>query len=101
MLLQDFHSSVKERFLGSLSHGEKHTMKTGKQSNVSSLLCKGTLTLESMYKHVPDRAARCTLSVAFTRLFQDNFPALKTKAMATAMLRCRSAVDMTLEMLPP
>lgn len=78
---------------------EKYTIKMGKQSNVSSLLSKGTVTLESVYKHVPGRAAYCTLPVAFN-LHQDNFLALKTKAMVTVMLRCRSSVDMTLEMLP-
>lgn len=42
---------------------------------------------------------RNTLPVAFTRLFQGNL-ALKTRATVMVVLRCRSAVDKTLEMLP-
>lgn len=74
----------------------KHTTEMGKQCNVSSLLCKGTVTV-SQCTNTCQRAL-CTSPAAFTRSFQGNFLPLETRWWWCS--RCRSAVDKTLEMLP-
>lgn len=95
MQLQYSHILVKEHFLGSLPHG-KHTTEMGKQCNVSSLLSEGTVIVSQSTNQC--QRAPCTWPVAFTRSFQGDFLALETRWWWCS--RCRSAADMTLEMLP-
>lgn len=52
------------------------------------------------YKHVPEYVAHRTLPVAFTRLFQGNFLALKTRATVTVVTTVDLHLSKTLEMLP-
>lgn len=68
----------------------------GKQCNVSSLSCKGTVTV-SQCTNTCQRAP-CTSPVASTGSSQGNFLARETRWWWC--LRCRSAVDMTSETLP-
>lgn len=100
MLLQYSHTSVTEHFLGSLPHVENIQWRWASNAVCPPCFVQGLYLRASAHTHVPDRVARCMLPVAFTRLFQGNFLALKTRATVTVMLRCRSAVDKTLEMLP-
>lgn len=77
----------------------KHTIEMGKQCNVLPALQRDRYH-ESVYKHVPDCVAQRTLPVAFTRLFQGNFLALKTRATVTVVTTVDLHLSETLEMLP-
>lgn len=96
MLLQYSHILVKKHFLGSLPHVENIQQRWASNAMYPPCSVKGSSLWVSAQTHA--KSTLCTSPVAFTRSSQGNFLALENRWWWCS--RCRSAVDITLEMLP-